>query len=68
MMVLKMPSVLCQWRGCFFYQEEGVSNVEFTGPGGEPLPDDSSVGDAAWHGGFDMTLDGNQVCSSMTAP
>ncbi|CAM9304104.1 unnamed protein product [Pylaiella littoralis] len=41
-------------------QEEGVSNVEFTGPGGEPLPDDSSVGDAAWHGGFDMTLDGNQ--------
>ncbi|CAM9710798.1 unnamed protein product [Ectocarpus sp. 12 AP-2014] len=41
-------------------QEEGVSSVEFTGPNGEPLPDDSSVGDAAWHGGFDMTLDGKQ--------
>ncbi|CAB1114232.1 unnamed protein product [Ectocarpus sp. CCAP 1310/34] len=41
-------------------QEEGVSSVEFTGPNGKPLPDDSSVGDAAWHGGFDMTLDGKQ--------
>ncbi|CAM9547048.1 unnamed protein product, partial [Hapterophycus canaliculatus] len=41
-------------------QEEGVSSVEFTGPNGDPLPDDSSVRDAAWHGGFDMTLDGTQ--------
>eukprot|EP00752_Nemacystus_decipiens_P011035 g9804.t1 len=39
-------------------QEEGVSDVEFTGPDGEPFPNDSSVGDAAWHGGFDMTLNG----------
>lgn len=46
-----------------YNQEEGVSSVEFTGPDGEPLSDDSSVGDAAWHGGFDMTLDGKQVCS-----
>lgn len=38
-----------------------MSDVEFTGPGGEPFPDDSSVGDAAWHGGFNMTLDGKQV-------
>lgn len=38
-----------------------MSSVEFTGPNGEPLLDDSSVGDAAWHGGFDMTLDGKQV-------
>lgn len=42
-------------------QEEGVSTVEFVGPNGEPLPDDSTVGDAAWHGGFDMTLDGKHV-------
>lgn len=43
-----------------------MSDVEFTGPDGDPLPDDSSVGDAAWHGGFDMTLDGTQVnCSDV---
>lgn len=45
-------------------QEEGVSTVEFTGPSGDPLPDESSVGDAAWHGGFDMTLDGKEVKKS----
>lgn len=38
-----------------------MSDVEFTGPDGEPFPNDSSVGDAAWHGGFDMTLNGKVV-------
>ncbi|CAM9381088.1 unnamed protein product, partial [Laminaria digitata] len=39
-------------------REEGVSKVEFSGPNGEQLPDESTVGDAAWYGGFDMALDG----------
>lgn len=44
-----------------------MSDVEFTGPDGEAFPNDSSVGDAAWHGGFDMTVNGKVVrapCSS----
>lgn len=41
-----------------------MSDVEFTGPDGEPFPSDSSVGDAAWHGGFDMTLNGKVVRSN----
>lgn len=45
------------------FQEEGVSTVEFVGPDGQPLPDESTVGDAAWHGGFEMNLDGKQVSS-----
>ncbi len=43
-----------------------MSDVVFTGPDGQPLPDDSSVGDAAWHGGFDMTLDGKLVSTRLT--
>lgn len=38
-----------------------MSEVELTGPDGEPFPNDSSVRDAAWHGGFDMTLNGKVV-------
>ena len=48
-------------RSLVHHQEEGVSDVDFTGPDGEPLPDESSVGDAAWHGGFDMTVGGKLV-------
>lgn len=47
------------------HQEEGVSKVEFVGPNGKVLPADSTVGDAAWHGGFDMTLDGKHVRSRL---
>ena len=38
-----------------------MADVEFTGPDGQPFPNESSVGDAAWHGGFDMTLNGKVV-------
>lgn len=38
-----------------------MSKVEFSGPNGEQLPDESTVGDAAWYGGFDMALDGKHV-------
>lgn len=44
-----------------------MSAVEFTGPDGEPFPNDSSVGDAAWHGGFDMSLNGQLVRSSYSS-
>lgn len=42
-------------------QEEGVGSVEFVGPGGETLPDESTISGVAWHGGFDIKLDGKQV-------
>ena len=42
-------------------QEEGVSSVEFVGPDGEPLPDESTISGLAWHGGFGIQLNGKQV-------
>lgn len=42
-------------------QEEGVSSVEFVGPEGEPLPDESTISGLAWHGGFGIQLNGKQV-------
>lgn len=38
-----------------------MSSVEFVGPGDKPLPDESTISDVAWHGGFDLKLDGKQV-------
>lgn len=35
--------------------------MEFSGPNGEKLPDESTVGDAAWYGGFEMILDRKHV-------